>query len=182
MTERFDYSGDFDPTVSYDDFNKETLLKLLAVYGKYLLRIDGFWYLEVMKKCGNDNAFHCDLKVWEKLQPWEVKVFSELMGIQGDNVASVMKYFQVCPWVWALDYDIELKNPDYGIITMTRCPTLRSLEKEGAGREKLICQEVEPKIMGLIAHHFNPEIKVSAIKVPPRTDYSDCCCQWEFKL
>ncbi len=60
--------------MSYDHFSKETLLKLLAFYGKYLLRIDGFWYLKVMEKWGNDNAFECDLKVWEALQPWEVKV------------------------------------------------------------------------------------------------------------
>ena len=149
MAERMDYSGDFDPTVSYDNFSKETLLKLLAFYGKYLLRIDGFWYLSDMEKCGNDNAFDCDLKVWEKLQPWEVKVLSKLMDIRGDNVAAVMKYFQVSPWIWAMDYDIDLKSPNYGIITMTQCPTLRSLEKEGTGRERLICREVEPKIMGM---------------------------------
>ena len=45
-----------------------------------------------------------------------------------------------------------------------------------------MCREMEPKTMGIIAHYFNPEIKVTGLKLPPRKDYSDCCCQWEFKL
>jgi hypothetical protein len=67
-------------------------------------------------------------------------------------------------------------------VTIEHCPTLLSLEKEGTGREKKICQQLEPKLMNIMAHFFNPEIKVTGLKVPPRTDYKDCCCQWEFTL
>jgi len=35
-----------------------------------MLRIDGYWYLTVMNKWGNDEAFDCDIKVWEKAQLW----------------------------------------------------------------------------------------------------------------
>ena len=68
------------------------------------------------------------------------------------------------------------------VMTINHCPTLISLEKEGTGREKLICQEMEPKVMSIMAHFFNPEIKVTGLKLPPRTSYSDCCCQWEYTL
>ena len=182
MAELTDYSGEFDPEFSYDRFNKETLLNLLKAYNEYMLRIDAYWYLTVMNKWGNDEAFDCDVKVWEKAQAYEVKLISGLLNIQGDDVATVMKYTQAGPWMWIYEYDIELKNPNHAILTITHCPTLLSLEKEGTGREQLICQENEPKIMRIIAHHFNPEIKVTGLKLPPRTDYSDCCCQWEYKL
>jgi hypothetical protein len=182
MKEYIDYSGGFDPSFNFDNLNKETLVALLKLYGKYLLRIDGFWYLSVKDKFGNDGAFACDVEVWERLQPWEVKVFSELLNIRGDDVTAVMKYMQICPWIGAVDFDIDLQSPKYGVITMTHCPTLLSLEKEGSGREKLICQGMEPKIMNIIAHHFNPEIAVTPVKIPPRTDYNDCCCQWAFEL
>lgn len=46
--------------------NKETLLKLLKTHNEYMLRIDGFWYLTVMDKWGNDEAFDCDVRVWER--------------------------------------------------------------------------------------------------------------------
>ncbi|MFC1822513.1 DUF6125 family protein [Thermodesulfobacteriota bacterium] len=182
MTDLMDYSGDFDPAFSYEDFSKETLQKLLETYSKYILRIDGYWYISVMDKWGNDGAFECDVKVWEKMLPWEVSKISDALNIKGDNLAALMKYFQVAPWMWNLAFDIDFKNPNHSVVTITHCPTLVSLEKEGTGREKPICRELEPKMMEAMAHHFNPEIKVTGLKMPPRTDYKDCCCQWEFKL
>ena len=182
MAELADYSGKFDPQFNHDKLTKETLLKLLKTYNEYMLRIDGFWYLTVMDKWGNDEAFDCDVKVWEKAQLWEIKAMSSALNIHGDDVATVMKYIQVCPWMWIYTYDIDLKGPDHSLLTISHCPTLLSLEKEGTGREKLICQEMEPKVMAIIAHYFNPDIKVTGLRLPPRTDYTDICCQWEYKL
>jgi hypothetical protein len=84
--------------------------------------------------------------------------------------------------MWVYDYDIDIKDKDHAIVTCRTCPTLFSLEKEGTGREKLICQEIEPKMMSMMAHYFNSNIKVTGLKVPPRTSYGDICCQWEYKL
>ncbi len=180
--ELVDYSGKFDPKFSYDNFARETLLKLLKAYCEYMLRIDGFWYLTVMDKWGNDEAFDCDASVWEKAQLYEVQLISSLLNIHGEDVATVMKYIQVCPWMWIYQYEVDLKSNDHAIVTFYTCPTLFALEKEGTGREKRICRELEPRIMALIAHYFNPDIKVIGLKVPPRTSYSDVCCQWEYKL
>ncbi len=177
-----DYSGEYDPEFSHDQFTKETLLKLLKTYNEYMLRVDGYWYLTVMDKWGNDEAFDCDVKVWKKAQMFEVKTISELLNIHGNDVATMMKVIQASPWMWIYDYKIDLKSNDHAIVTYFKCPTLLSLEKEGTGREKLICQEMEPKLMRMIADYFNPDIQVIPIKVPPRTEYDDCCCQWEFKI
>ena len=180
--ELIDYSGEYDPEFSHDKFSKETLLKLLKTYNEYMLRVDGHWYLTVMNKWGNDEAFDCDVKVWEKAQMFELKTITELLNIQGDDVATMMKAIQASPWMWIYDYHIDLKSNDHAVVTYFTCPTLISLEKEGTGREKLICQEMEPKLMRMIADYFNPDIQVIPLKVPPRTEYDDCCCQWEFKL
>jgi hypothetical protein len=182
MSELTDYSGPFDPGFNHDKLNKQTLLQLLKTYNEYMLRIDGFWYLTVMGKWGNDEAFDCDVKVWEKAQLWEMKRISTVLNIHGNDVATFFKYLQVSPWMHIYDATIDLRNPNYGLLTINHCPSLISLEKEGTGREKLICQSMEPKIMGIMAHFFNPQISVTPLKVPPRTDYKDCCCQWEFKL
>ena len=182
MSDLTDYSGPFDPQFNHSKLNKEALLKLLKTYNDYMLRIDGFWYLTVMEKWGNDDAFDCDVKVWEKVQPWEMQAISTVLNIRGDDVATFFKYLQIAPWLHIYDYAIDLRNPNHGLLTIKHCPTLISLEKEGTGREKLICQDLDPKLMGIMAHFFNPQIKVSALKVPPRKTYSDCCCQWEFKL
>ena len=51
----------FDPNFGHERFSKETLLKLLKTYNDYMLRIDGFWYLAVRDKWGNDEAFDTDV-------------------------------------------------------------------------------------------------------------------------
>ena len=185
MTELIDYSGKFDPEFSYDKLNKDTLIKLLEGYARYMLRIDASWYLTIMEKLGNDEAFDCDQKVWgegKQLASHEVKAISSLLNIQGNDVATVMKYIQVRPSAFNLKFDIDVKNNNHAIVTFLTCPVLLSIEKEGTGREGLICQQIEPKYLGAIAHHFNPEIQVNGLRVPPRKDYNDICCQWEFKL
>jgi hypothetical protein len=182
MAELTDYSGTFDPQFSHGNLSKETLLKLLHTYNEYMLRIDGFWYLTVMNRWGNDEAFDCDVKVWEKAQRWEMKRVSKVLNIEGDDVATLMKYMQISPWMWIYDSTIELKSQKHAVVTIHHCPTLVALEKEGTGREELICRKLEPKLMGIMAEFFNPRIRVTALKVPPRRDYEDCCCQWEYRL
>ena len=180
--EYVDYSGDYDPAFNHSRFLKETLLNLLHSYAQYILRIDGYWYLNVMDRWGNDEALEADIKVWEKAQVWEIDRISKLLNIRGNDVLTVMKYTQASPWMWLQQYDIDIKNNDHAVITYHTCPTLAALEKEGKGREKRQCQEVEPRILSVIAGYFNPNIKITPLKAPPRTDYNDMCCQWEFKL
>jgi hypothetical protein len=59
-----------------------------------------------------------------------------------------------------------------------------TLQNRSLGRQMLalICRELEPKLKGIMADFFNPRIRVTALKAPPRTDYKDCCCQWEYEL
>ncbi len=76
MTELNDYSGEYDPQFSQDNLSKEMLLRLLKAYSEYVLKIDGYWYLTVMDKWGNDEAVNCDIAVWERANLFELKAFS----------------------------------------------------------------------------------------------------------
>src|SRR5512136_950080 len=107
MPELADYSGAFDPGFSHEKLNKETVLRLLKTYNEYMLRIDGFWYLTVMDKWGNDEAFDCDRRVWEKAQLWEMKRVSAVLNIRGDDVATLFKYIQVSPWMHIYDSTLD---------------------------------------------------------------------------
>ena len=182
MTELVDYSGKFDPNFSYEKLTKETLLKIIQTNADYIRKIDGQWYMTVMEKCGNDVAFVCDAEIWEKLALYTMKTTSNLLNIHGDDVVTMMKALQASPWTWLYECDIDVKNNDHAIITYLNCPTLLALEKEGSGREMLICNELEVKLMEIKAHYFNPNIVVTPLKLPPREPNSEICCQWELKL
>lgn len=182
MADRTDYSGPFNPGFKHDALSKDTLLRLLDMYREYILRIDGFWYLAVMEKRGNDAAFERDLAVWERAQLYELKTLTNLLNIHGDDVLTVMKYMQANPWLQLCEYRIDVRDRNWATLTKFTCPTLFALEKEGRGREERQCREITPRTFETISHFFNPHIKITPLRVPPRTYYDDCCCQWEFKV
>ncbi len=177
-----DYSGEYDPNFSQDKFSKKVLLRLLKAYAEYILRIDGFWYLTVMNRWGNDVAVDCDIEVWERAKLFELKALTEAYNIHGDDVVTFMKYLQLNPWVNLSKYEMEIFNDNHAILTHHTCPTLFAIEKEGKGREIRQCGEIGPKFFQTMAHYFNPAIQVTALKLPPRQSKDDICCKWEFKL
>ncbi len=182
MAELADYSGPFDPDFSYDRFTKETLLKLIRSHAEYVRRIDGQWYLAVMQECGNDAAFACDAIVWEKLEAYTMKTTSNLLNIHGDDVVTLIKALQANPWSSSYKFNVDLINNDHAIISFINCPTLLALERDGSGREMLICNKLEVRLMELKAHYFNPNMIVTPLKLPPREPNSEICCQWELKV
>ncbi len=183
MTELADYGGPFDPQWSPEKLTRQSLLKLVKAYSEYIYRIDASWYMTVKNRLGNDEAFACDRHVWEKkLQAYELKLMTRVLGIRGDDVVAVMKYMQATPWASVGERQIDIKNSSHAILTIKNCPTLSALEREGTGREKQICEDLTTGLFNKIAHYFNPSIKVTGLKIPPRKTYNDCCCQWEFRL
>jgi hypothetical protein len=182
MTERNDYDGSFDPAISYEDFSKEFLLKALKSYGRYIHKLDGIWYLSLKKRAGDDLAFETDLDVWKTMEVHDVRSTCELFGIKGNDVETLIKATQMSPYAWVLDRHFELKSPRLGIWTVTRCPTLLALEKEGEGRESRICGQVETKLFEIRAKAINPKMKVTPLKLPPRKSKDEIACQWEFRL
>jgi len=182
MAELKDYSGEFDPDFNFEKMSKGMLLKMLKASSDYIRMIDGYWYLAVMKECGNDLAFKLDSEIWEKLAAYTMQLTRRILNIKGDGVDAVAKSLQSSPWSSMYDIKAELKGDSVAIISFINCPTLKSLMKEGQGREKLICHKLEYRLMEVKAHVFNPKIKVTPLKLPPQEPGSDICCQWELKL
>lgn len=182
MEDLIDYSGAFDPELTYGDFSKDVLLKALKAYASYIRKLDGTWYLTVKEKIGDDVAFACDRLVWDTMEVHDVELSRKLFNIPGDDVTAVIKALQMSPWALVLDNEFELMSPNHGIWTVTRCPTLLALEKEGQGREKRICRGIETELITLRAHTINPHVKVTPLQIPPRTSKDGIHCQWEFRL
>jgi hypothetical protein len=177
-----DYSGELLPDLKFSDFSPDTLADLLTSYSKLYLALDGFWYLTVKEKLGNEVALACDLEVLKKVAKYEMAKVTELLNIRGSDVATVMKAMQTTPWFRNTEHKIEIENQNTAVLTITHCATLNALEKEGDGRENEICKIVEPIVFKQYASFFNPHIEVRCLKSPPRKSKDEICCQWEFTL
>lgn len=182
MSKLDDYSGEFKPDLKPSDLSYEALEKLIRVYAKLYKALDGFWYLNVMDKHGNDEALQCDLLVWERLCKYEMDKITQAFNISGKPVVSMMKAFQLSPWSWNLKSDFEMVNENHIIWRVLHCPTVAAMEKENKGREQAQCNYIEVRLNDAYAHYFDPRIKVTCLKTPPRQSKDDYFCRWEFKL
>lgn len=54
-----DYSGQLNPNIKLGNFSKDGLVRLLKMYSRLYLAVDGFWYLAVKEKVNNDMALTC---------------------------------------------------------------------------------------------------------------------------
>ncbi|TAK33949.1 MAG: hypothetical protein EPO21_11215 [Chloroflexota bacterium] len=177
-----DYSGPFTQGISWDDFSRETLVQALGTYAGLFPAIDGFWYLSVKDRFGEEPAFDCDFWVWDKYFRYETKRLTKLFGITGNDVETYFKVFQLSPVVSTQGFKLDLFSKQHGVLKVHRCPTLEALIKEGEGREQRFCKRVEQKMLEMQAHAINPDITVNGLCMPPETIGGEICCEWEFKL
>jgi len=177
-----DYSGDFIPNIKLSDFSYDALVDLLGLYCKFYWAMDGNWFLSIKEKAGNETALACDLTVLEKMANYEMAKITKTFNIAGNDVTALMKAIQLVPWYRQNQFEIDVKDEKGAILTITRCPTLEALEKEGKSRENEICHIIEPNVLKYYASFFNPSISIKCLKSPPRKSENDICCQWEFKL
>ncbi|MCK4222323.1 MAG: hypothetical protein KAX25_05565 [Dehalococcoidia bacterium] len=182
MNDLSDYSGEFNPNIRLEDFSKDFLLKLLELYSRLFLAIDGFWYLAVKKRAGNEEALSCDMWAWKKEVRYEMKRLRELLGIQGNDVVTLMKALQLTPFFQNVKCRIATTDRNHAVLTVTHCPTLEALEKEGEGRERGICKSIDATVFQEYADFVNPDIEARYLKLPPRQSKDEICCQWEFAL
>ncbi|MDD5093172.1 MAG: DUF6125 family protein [Dehalococcoidia bacterium] len=185
MPELIDYSGHFKPDLKFEDFSKEALIRLLDEYARIFLATDGYWYSLIKQRHGDDEAMACELIVWDKCYTYDPRRISQAMNIKGNDVAACLKALRLSPGftMGFFDYTIDLKDPNYAIVTVNRCPSLFYFEREGEGRDFRICHELEQPTFQAHANYFNAAIKVTPLKLPPRKSKDETpCCQWEWKL
>jgi hypothetical protein len=179
-----DYSGDFDPQLNLRDFSKDALISLLVAASKLYTGVDPIWVAAMRKRYGDRVAFDYDKEVWQTGTLNEVHRIAKALNIEGDDVEAVFKYFQFSPGFGVLfDIDWDLKNSNHGIMTVTRCMGVTWWEKTGdRALQQFTCEEVEVPMFQRIAEYFNPNMKVTALKLPPRKGENDIACQWEFRV
>ena len=176
------YSGEFIHDLKPEDFSADALARLVRLYSKLYIGLDGLWYLTLKERMGNEEALACDIQAWEKITRYEMKNITRELDIQGNDVVAFMKGMQLSPWSQRMEHNVKFQGRDKALFTVTSCPTLDALEKEGKGREDQICNIVDVKWMQDTASFFNPAIKVTPLKTPPRKSREEICCQWEIIL
>jgi len=189
MAELADYSGEFKPGVRLEDFSKDALVKLAKLYAKIYLGYMGIMNTLNRKRMSAEEASRLDTEAYIRTaRQFEAPGVTDALNIRGNDVVTLIKLMQMIPDGSRQDkYDsvYEIKNNNHAILTIKFCPTLLYWERHGDTKAiDLYCcvGGVEEVTIVEYANFVNPDIKVTALKVPPRKSKDDIACQWELKL
>jgi hypothetical protein len=93
-----DYSGPYKPDLEFEDFSKEALVRLLRAYRTIFVGLMGMWNTVNRERMSVEEAFGLDADVYERqLGKFEVPLLKQAMKIEGDDVETLLKIFQICP-------------------------------------------------------------------------------------
>lgn len=183
-----DYSGDYKPDLKLEDLSKEALIKLVKINSKDFIELGGIWHTYVGKKYGYDVANDFTWQMWVGKDPvvmdHDLKRILPAFKIEGDDIASIFKYLQLTPAVGCYNYEheVEFKNNNHAIMTITHCPSLLRFEKYNVPKAAKFGCELDIVYLQNVANRFNPKIKVKCLTPLPRKSPGDVPCAWEFKL
>ena len=186
MPELNDYSGPFKPDLKPEDFSREGLIRWLRAAARIYGGIDQLWHGLLIEELGQEKADELQMKMWYRKGggcDLEVKSLTQEMNFSGDDVASHLKMYQLLPFMQLfMDIEYDLKDRNHALMTVRRCAALGHYEKTGEmERLRQLCTGLEQVGFQEGARRFNPKMKVTALKLPPRESKDDICCQWEFK-
>jgi len=165
-----------------ESLSRDELVDLVKLSSRMILALDGFWYLSVKELAGNDKALDRDNWVWDRVMKFCVDELARLQGVQGKDVADYMKVMHPRPEGLVLEERVEVLNRNDAIRTVTYCPTIVAMEKEGEGRDAIHCGATCSEMRVKHSKLFNPAIRVTCLKIPPRKSKDDIFCQFEYKI
>ena len=177
-----DLSGPFYPNLTYANFSKDFLLKMMHAYQYAWLIMNGGYYDAVKARFGSEAANECELAAWLRVGERVNPRYAKLAKIELNTVVDSLKVIQLpldnTIGLFPAEYDI--KSPNRVIVTVTKCRTLDYLEKAEPERIQPMCHVLEKPVME--KYLINPRIKVTPLLLPPRKSPEDIACQWEFKI
>jgi hypothetical protein len=183
MAELNDYSGPFDPRLTFYDLSKDFLLRLIRVWQFAWIELEGGWEEEVEKRYGVHVAMGCDLQMWLQCADLCNTKYVRIARIPMKNAVDCLKALQL-----PLDNTMgavyptsqEIIDENHAIVTVTKCPSLEFYEKSAPHRIVPMCQIVEPPLID--RYKVSREVQLTATRLPPRQGPDDVACQWDYRM
>lgn len=170
------------PAVDLEDLSKAQLVELAKLYARLFFAMDGLWYLAVKELVDEEMATAVDLWVWDKYARYEVRRLPPLLNLQNDDLASFARAFGFSPWFSNLKHTFTREGKSRLTLTVLECPSLEAMKREGAGRERIFCSQVEPQLLHMVVQAFDPRARVIPVELPLKASDDDVCCRWQFVI
>jgi hypothetical protein len=167
---RSDYSGPFDPALSFASFSRQ----LLATLGReYLLNghlQDRVGMPKVVIRHGLEPQVQVAIEEWMASSPIYSLRMQRSLNFVGNDVSTVFKNLQLdigAPHQF-MDFQFRLDRPEYGEFWLAHCGALMDVEKYGEERVRQMCHDIEDPTFDATAAATHPCMKMRPLHRPPR--------------
>ncbi len=162
-----------------ESFSKETLIKLIKMYSRNWITVDGLWFSNVEEEYGLEAALKLDLKMWEAQPVIETKRLKETIGIEGEGPSAVMKAINLQTYTPCMPPVVE-EEPNKVTLTFPHCLPQEARVRKGRG--EFPCKPMGMACFANIAKVIDPRVKVSCLFCPPDPHPEDIWCKWELSI
>lgn len=162
-----------------DSLGREDLLRYVQVLSKNFLTLDGYWFLGVEERYGQEKAIELDGEAWGRYGVSEARRIKSFMGIREGGLAELEKALQLISFAPASGFQVEIKGNSV-ILSVTKCrPQTARME---SGKGEFPCKPVGTAHLTAFAREMNPRFRMTCIHCPPDRRTENAWCRWEFKL
>ena len=161
-------------------YSKEELIRLLEIYSKNWLAMDGVWFQSVERKYGMDEAMYHDIEAWKRFTVTEarqIKAFLKLPeqpGLEGLKEALSLRFYAN---INEDKIEIEGNTLTY---TSVNCRVQRARERKGMPFHP--CKSVGIVEYSGFAQTIDERITCTCVSCYPDITDDSCCCKWKFTL
>lgn len=160
--------------------SRDELEKLVSIYAKNWLAMDGYWFQAVERKRGMDEAMEHDIAVWQGFTRTEARRIKALLNLPEqaglDGLAKALAYRMYA----RINRDEILREGDALIYRTLECSVQRARAEKG--------MKYHPcKAVGLVeytgfAKEIDPRIRCVCLSCCPEATDGSCNCAWRFSL
>ena len=167
--------------VVFEELTREELLKIIDMYAKNWLAIDGTWFLAAEQKFDLETAIELDTESWRHFSPVEAKRIMKEIGIlENSGLDGLKKALQYRVYARLNTQSIEDIDDKRFVFRMEKCRVQDARKRKGL--PDFPCKSVGLVEYTEFAKTIDPRIKTRCLGCPPDAHPEDWWCSWEFTL
>jgi hypothetical protein len=167
--------------VNFEELTREELLKIIDMYAKNWLAIDGTWFLAAEQRYDIDTAIALDTESWRKFSPIEAKrIMKEIRIPPNSGLEGLKKALQYRVYARLNRQSIEDVDDTRFIFRMEKCRVQDARKRKGL--PDFPCKSVGLVEYTEFAKTIDSRLKTRCLGCPPDPHPEEWWCAWEVTL
>lgn len=160
--------------------SKAELVRLVEIYSKNWLAMDGVWFQSIERKLGMDEAMYHDVEAWRRFTVIEAKRIKEFLGLpERAGVEGLSRALQLRFYANINDDRIEVKD-NVLVYTAVDCRVQTARQRKGMPYHP--CKSVGLIEYTLFARTIDDRFTCTCVSCHPDITDPSCACKWRFEL